>query len=1160
VTERRWFSVLGPVRAWRGRTEIGLGSPQQKAVLAALLLRAGSQVPLHQLIDALWSDEPPASAAQVIRTYVYRLRRVLTAEGEPALIDSAGTGYVLHLPDGELDLAEFRQRMIAAGAARAVGDLSTAADELRHALALWKGEALAGLPGQYAEQQRTALAKLQLDALEGLLAIDVELGAVGPAIAELTQVVAEHPLDERFRRLLMLALYKSGQQAAAIAVYQEAQTLLADELGIDPGPRLQALYLRILRAEPEYGGPEGRAAAGPGTVAGRPGTAGAPGPIAGTPRATAGTPGTMPGATAGTSGTMPGTLGATAGAPGPMAGATRATAGTSGTMPGTPGAMAGAPRPMAGATRATAGTSGTMPGTTGTAAGRPGTTAGAAPGQMAGRPGTTAGAPGTMPGTTGAAAGTTPETGTVAGAPGAWTGAAAGPAGATAPGTGTTAAGTGATAAGTAVPAAGAAAVADGPGVVAGPVVAPAQLPADLPSFTGREAELARLDGLLPPDPGAFPPRMVISTVHGMAGTGKTSLAMHWAHRVAHRFPDGQVYLNLRGFDPAYPPMEPAEALRILFDAFGVAPQQIPVSLAAQTALYRSLLAGRRVLVLLDNARDTEQVRPLLPGTAGCLVIVTSRSQLSSLVALDQAQPLPLDVLPDAEARAFLTDRIGAARVAAEPAEVAVIVRRCGGLPLALTIVAARAVLNADAPLAAITAQLEADHGTLDAFSDGDSTLDVRAIFSWSYRGLSEPAARLFRLLPLAPGTSVTAAAAASLAGLPLRQTRGLAGELIRAHLLRELSPGRYVLHDLLRAYAAELTEQIDPASDRAAAVIRLVDHLLQTAHAAVVLHRPQFPLVPLDPPLPATVIELLPDEDAAAAWLTAEHQTMTEAMRLATDAGLDHVVWTMAATVADLIQRQGHWAEEIAMQQLALPAAERLGDLEAQARSHRWLGTAYARSGRADEAKASLLAALALFERLGDLPNQARTYRGLAFLSSSLQEPEEALRLALHALELCRQAGDETGIATGLNDSGWCYAMIGDYDNALRNCREALGLLQELADPLGEASTLDSLGYIHHAMGGDAEAADCYQRALDIFESLGDTVNCGEILTHLGECYRALGDLEAASAAWLRALETLEELSVPAAKQVRMLLEEIGTPIPDQLGWAGAAERSGRG
>jgi DNA-binding SARP family transcriptional activator len=973
VTRARRFSVLGPVRAWHGGTEIGLGSPQQKAVLAALLLRAGSQVPLHQLIDALWSDEPPSSAAQVIRTYVYRLRRVLTVDGEPPLIDSAGTGYVMHLPDGELDLAEFRRHTAAAGAAHATGDLSAAADELRHALALWKGEALAGLPGQYAEQQRASLAKLHLDALEGLLAIEVDLGALGPAIAELTQVVAEHPLDERFRRLLMLALYRSGQQAAAIAAYQQAQTLLADELGIDPGPALQELYLRILRAEP---GPDETGAAGP-----------------------------------------------------------RGTAGASGDAA-----------------------------------------------------------------TTGAAA-------------------------------------------------TGEAAIheaAAGPGGMPGPRVAPAQLPADLPSFTGRAAELARLDALLP-EADAVPTRMVIGTVHGMAGTGKTSLAMHWAHRVTHRFPDGQVYLNLRGFDPAQPPLEPGEALRILFDAFGVAPQQIPVSLDAQTALYRSLLAGRRVLILLDNARDAEQVRPLLPGTPGCLAVVTSRNQLSSLVALDQAQPLPLDVLPDAEAHAFLTDRIGADRVAAEPGEVADIVRLCGGLPLALTIVAARAVLNTDTPLAAITAQLHADHGTLDAFSDADSSVDVRSIFSWSYQRLTEPAALLFRLLPLHPGPSATAGAVASLMGLAPRQARALIGELIRTHLLRELSPGRYVLHDLLRAYAGELREGT-AAATRAEALGRLLDHFLHTAHAAAELMQPRWPLPRLAAPLPGTVVELLPDEAAASAWLTAEHQTITAAVRLAAGAGSDRFVWDLAATVADLFQRQGHWADQLSMQRLALAAAERLGDLDAQAQTHRWLGGAYARSGWTQEGKAGLFAAVRLFERLGDLANQARTYRGLAFLYAQVDDNDEALRLALRALELCRQAGDEIGIVSALNDSGWCYAMLGDYDNALRNCQEALRLQQGLAGPTGEASILDSLGYIHHAMGEEVQAIDCYQRALAISESVGHTYNCALTRTHLGECYRALGDLEAAAAMWLRALEGLEQLRLPAAKQVRGLLEEIGAPAPDPL------------
>jgi hypothetical protein len=339
--------------------------------------------------------------------------------------------------------------------------------------------------------------------------------------------------------------------------------------------------------------------------------------------------------------------------------------------------------------------------------------------------------------------------------------------------------------------------------------VVPAQLPAGLVDFTGRADCLKRLDELLPDDPVSWPATAVISAIVGMAGVGKTALAVHWAHRAADRFGDGQLYVNLHGYS-AGQPLPPIQALVQLLGALGVEPNKVPEGVESAAALYRSLLAGRRVLVVLDNARDSAQVRPLLPGSAGCLVVVTSRDRLSGLVAIEAAYPFSLGLLSTAEARQLLARRLGRARVSAEPVAVDEIATWCARLPLALTIVAARVATHPDFPLAAVAAELRDTPSVLDALDDGEPATNVRAVFSCSYRTLGTEASRLFRLLGLHPGPDLAAPAAASLADVPIQRVRPLLAELARAHLIAEHTPGRYVLHDLLRAYATELTHTME--------------------------------------------------------------------------------------------------------------------------------------------------------------------------------------------------------------------------------------------------------------------------------------------------------------------------------------------------------------
>ncbi|MCO5971632.1 AfsR/SARP family transcriptional regulator [Actinoallomurus soli] len=367
---------------------------------------------------------------------------------------------------------------------------------------------------------------------------------------------------------------------------------------------------------------------------------------------------------------------------------------------------------------------------------------------------------------------------------------------------------------------------------VSGATRVPRQLPAPPSPFIGRTDELAALDRALGGRSG--PGRTVlVSAIGGGAGVGKTWLALHWAHRNMDRFPDGQLYVDMRGFDPSEPPMTPETAVRTFLDALGTETTAVPESLDAQAALYRTLIADKRMLLIVDNVRDTAQVAPLLPGSPSSVVIVTSRNQLAGLVTAHGARPMTLDVLPHDAASRLFDSRLGPHRTQAEPGAVADLLAYCGGLPLALSIVAARASMRPDLPLALLAGKMRAGLAGLDALDAGEVTADLRAVFSGSYRTLTPEAARLFRLLSLHPGRDIAHPAAAALAGLPQDRARALLAELFRAHLITERAPGRFAMHDLLRVYAAEQARTFDTEAERSAACHRVLDHYLHSADAA---------------------------------------------------------------------------------------------------------------------------------------------------------------------------------------------------------------------------------------------------------------------------------------------------------------------------------------
>jgi DNA-binding SARP family transcriptional activator/Tfp pilus assembly protein PilF len=672
----------------------------------------------------------------------------------------------------------------------------------------------------------------------------------------------------------------------------------------------------------------------------------------------------------------------------------------------------------------------------------------------------------------------------------------------------------------------------------------PRQLPAGVAYFAGRTGELAALTDLLGGRAGAGG-TVVISAIGGTAGVGKTALAVHWAHRIADRYPDGQLYVNLHGFDAGGPALDPAEALRRFLDALGVPPQRIPAELEAQAPLYRSAMAGRRMLVVLDNARDAAQVRPLLPGAPGCLVLVTSRDPLAGLVATEGADPLPLDLLRTEEAHELLTRRLGARRVRAEPAAVHDIIARCARLPLALAIVAARAASTADLPLATLAGQLRHSHQRLDTLSTGEAATDVRAVFSWSYRALTPAAARLFRLLGLHPGPDVSAPAAASLAGIPPDAVRPLLAELTGAGMLVEHAAGRYTSHDLLRAYAADLAHTTDPDEQRRAATGRILDHYLHTAYVADRLLDPTSDLHPLGPPRPGVTPEHVTDHQHALDWFTAEHRVLLVAVDHAAEHGFevhtDQLTWALWT----FLDRRGHWHDQVAAGRAAVAAAGRLADPAAAARAHRAVANAYTQQGRYDDADTELRHALDLATRSGDRAGQARTHRRLAYLWERRGHPARALDHVQQALRLYRAAGHRSGQAGALGGVGWYHALAGDYERAITYCRRALALHQQLGDGAGAAGTWDSLGYAHHHLGRHAEARDCYQRALTLFRDLGDRYLEADTLVHLGDSHHASGHPGAARDAWQLARTILDDLHHPDADRVHARLTGLAALDP---------------
>ncbi|MGM1062001.1 BTAD domain-containing putative transcriptional regulator [Saccharothrix sp. Mg75] len=677
------------------------------------------------------------------------------------------------------------------------------------------------------------------------------------------------------------------------------------------------------------------------------------------------------------------------------------------------------------------------------------------------------------------------------------------------------------------------------PPVTPGGPPVPLQLPAAPGPFTGRAAELAELDRVLvhPDPPPGGTGAATIAVISGTGGIGKTWLALAWANREPHRFPDGQLTADLRGFSPDTP-KQAAGVLGDFLAALGVDRDHHPHDLDARAALYRTHTTGRRMLILLDNAATADQVTPLLPGGHSCTVLITSRNRLPALPARHGAHPLHLDVLTDTDARTLLHSALGTTRTTAANRAVTELIALCGGFPLALGLIAARVRGTPDLLHDTVTDLRELG---LDALDSDDPDTSLPAVLSWSLRHLADRHRTAFALLGTAPGPDVDLPAAASLIGLSPRDTRTALHALVDASLATHAPGGRYALHDLVRAYAAATAHDHLPEPVRQAALERVVDFYRHTAHAADRLLSPNRTPIRLDPPVPGAHPHPLPDRLAALAWLDTHRPHLLAAQRTAAEHQRHRAAWHLAWTLHTFQQRRGHRHDALTAWRTAVDAAAHLPDHGARVLAHRLLGHAHAELGQHEEAVEHLHRALALAEHHRDPSQQAHTHHALSTAWERRGDDRRALEHARHALDLYRTLDQPVREAVALNAVGWHSARLGDYDAARDHCEAALTLHRLHPSPECEANTLDSLGFIAHDTGRHHQATHHYRQALVLLRTLGSTTQAATILDRLGHPHAALGQHEQARAVWREALELYRRLGRDAdAERVRRQLDDL--------------------
>ncbi|MFD8335161.1 BTAD domain-containing putative transcriptional regulator [Streptomyces solisilvae] len=969
------FTVLGPVRAFLDEELLSTGSPQQRALLAALLLRGGRTATAPELVDGLWGADPPDAALAALRTYAARLRKAIGADSG-VLISESG-GYAIRIAPGALDLDTAERLANQAEKARQSGDRAGARELINKALDLWDGEPLAGVPGPYAETQRQRLEEWRLALIETRLDHDLELGFHAEAISELTALTAAYPLRERLRELLMLALYRSGRQAEALAVYADTRRLLADELGVDPSPTLSNLQQRILEVD---------------------------------------------------------------------------TALLSSTAPQRDRLSAPSP-----------------------------------------------------------------------------------------------------------------------------PI--PLQLPSSIPDFTGRSAFVHELSEILASPHGS------VSAVSGIAGVGKTALAIRVAHNARHRFPDGQLYADLQGATPT--PADPGAVLGSFLRALGTPDSAMPNGVEERAALYRSKLGGRRVLTLLDNARDAAQVRPLLPGIEGCATLVTSRTRMVDLVG---AHLVDLDVMSPEEALALFTRIVGIERVGSERDAAMDVVAACGFLPLAIRISAVRLVARRTWTVSTLARRLTDKRQRLDELRAGD--LVIKATFELGYGQLEAQQARAFRLLGLADGPDVSLAAAAAVLDMDDSEAEELLESLVDTSLLDSVAPGRYRYQDLVRLFARACAERDERPADRNAALSRLLDFYLATTAGVYARERPGDRLIEHLTPANHPGLDF-PDDDAALDWLYVEGDCLLACAAQTASGPTLRPATDLLLIASDLAESGFHTRRYEDLAAALSAAAQACGDPRAESRARSALAHALSLRGqrkeadeqaqramfigravedpavvgrlsnlrgvtaillrRFDEAEAHLREAVDAFQADHNRPGEASALCHLSQVHIELGRTTSAIDAARQGVRIYENLGRGLRLANGKYALGQALTSAGRDAEALEALTDALNLFHESRQRLWEGMTHYRLTEIQLALRQPAEAAVHAEQSLAV-GAIGGEWRRALTLTLLGKALMELGEGDRAEACWRKALSIHDELGTAEADDVRLLLDRLAQPALPTAGTAASS------
>ena len=902
-----------------------------RTLLAMLLLNANRMVSVPTIVDVLWGEQAPASAKASLYNIVLRLRRLLGPEGA-ARLRSATTGYLLEVGDGELDLQVFKSLCCQGRQARAAGQWFTTRETLAQALELWRGDPLSDVERPALEPaERQHLHELRLQALQGRIEADLQLGLHVSVIPELRGLTRRHPLTEAFHAQLVLALYRAGRPGDALNAYQEARTVLLEELGADPGPELQQLHQHVLTHDSALDPPAGH----------------------------------LPSATA---------------------------------------------VPL--------------------------------PDQRSEHRAEHRQVPAPQAAPTGGAR---------------------------------------------------------------------HQLPIGTRSFTGRSQELDHLVGLAlaAADEGGCTGTVVISAIDGMAGVGKTGLAVHLAHRLRARYPDGQLFIDLHGHTPGLAPLTAEDALEQLLHALGVATELIPKNLDERAAYYRHRLAGSRVLIVLDDAAGTAQVRPLLPGTPGCLVLVTSRRRLTGL---DDAHSVALDVLPEPDAAALLHQVAGPGRIAEDDPAIGELLAVCGNLPLALRITAARLRHRPNLSLPELVDRLRDENARLSQFQDEDRSLT--AVFDSSYRALPAAEQRLFRRLGLVPGPDFEVRAAAGLADTDQPTAERLLESLLNHNLLTQHACGRYRFHDLVRLYARGLLRPDDPAAqgERQAALERLLDQYQRTARAADGRLARQSRPGAEPAAAPPAAAPWSPSRPQALSWMRTERDNLLAAVAQAAAGRQYPRVLALTAALAAFLHEEGPWEQAAALFRTAITAARAQGDRLSEADVLWDLGKLRHTMGDLSLATGHHQQALKLYRELGNRLGEANALHDLARAQHVTGAFSAGAELQRQALEIYQRLGHRGGAADARYSLCRERMVAGDFTAAADLLEQALDSYQRLGDRLGAANSLWGLGRVRLATGHHQAAADLHEQALAIYQDLGHRRNRAYALMGLGRVRLATGDHRAAA------------------------------------------------